>query len=62
MLTVKTSIQDVVTLRGAFAAGDVFNPLGNSAIADLTAGLLDKGTVNRDKFAIAALFHTIVTR
>ena len=59
VLTVKTSIQDVVTLRGAFAAGDVFNPLGNSAIADLTAGLLDKGTVNRDKFAIAALFEQV---
>ncbi len=59
ILTVKTSIQDVVTLRGAFCAGDVFNPLGNSAIADLTAGLLDKGTVNRDKFAIAALFEQV---
>ena len=54
-LTFKTSIKDVVTLRGAFAAGDAFNPPGNSAIADLTAGLLDKGTVKQDKFAVAGL-------
>ncbi len=57
VLTLKTSIKDVVTLRGALAAGDVFNPPGNSAVADLTAGLLDKGTVTRDKFAIAALLE-----
>ena len=59
ILTVKTSIQDVVTLRGALPAGDAFNPPGNSAIADLTAGLLDKGTVKRDKFAIAELFEQV---
>jgi zinc protease len=57
ILSLKTSIQDVVTLRGAFAGGDAFNPPGNSAIADLTAGLLDKGTATRDKFAIAGLLE-----
>jgi zinc protease len=54
VLTLKTSIRDVVTLRGVLNAGDVFNPPENSAIADLTAGLLDKGTVRLDKFAVAA--------
>jgi zinc protease len=53
VLTLKTSIKEVVTLRAAFAAGDAFNPPGNSAIADLTAGLIDKGTVKQDKFAVA---------
>ncbi|WP_414661380.1 M16 family metallopeptidase [Horticoccus sp. 23ND18S-11] len=57
VVTLKTSIQDVVTLRGVVGAGDVFNPPGNSAIADLTAGMLDKGTTKRDKFAVAALLE-----
>jgi len=57
VLTLQTSIKDVVTIRGALSGGDVFNPPGNSAIADLTAGMLDKGTATRDKFAIAALLE-----
>jgi zinc protease len=56
---VKTSIKDVVTIRGVLAAGDVFNPPDNSAIADLTAGMLDKGTVSRDKFALAELLEQV---
>ncbi len=55
--TLKTSIPDVVTLRGALFAGDVFNPPANSAIADLLAGMLDKGTAKRDKFAVAELLE-----
>lgn len=55
--TLKTSIPDVVTLRGVFSAGDVFNPPANSAIADLMAGMLDKGTAKRDKFAVAELLE-----
>lgn len=57
VLTLKTSIQDVVTIRGVVGAGDVFNPTDNSAIADLTAGMLDKGTAKRDKFAVAELLE-----
>jgi zinc protease len=57
VVTLKTSIRDVVTLRGVVGAGDVFNPPGNSAIADLAAGLLDKGTAQQDKFAVAALLE-----
>ena len=53
VLTLKTSIQDVVTLRGVIAAGDGFNPPDNPALADLTAGMLDKGTVARDQFEVA---------
>ncbi|MDP3069485.1 MAG: pitrilysin family protein [Opitutaceae bacterium] len=54
VVTLRTSIKEVVTLRGIVGAGDVFNPPGNSAIADLAAGMLDKGTVQQDKFAVAA--------
>ncbi|HEY1110027.1 MAG TPA: insulinase family protein, partial [Opitutaceae bacterium] len=57
VLTLKTSIKDVVTIRGVLGAGDIFNPADNSAIADLTSGMLDKGTVKHDKFALAALLE-----
>ncbi len=55
--TLATSIHEVVTIRGALSGGDVFNPPENSAIADLTAGLLDKGTTQHDKFALAELLE-----
>ena len=53
----KTGIKDVVTIRGSLGAGDVFNPPSNPAIADLTASMLDKGTAQRDKFAVAELLE-----
>jgi zinc protease len=52
-ITFKTSLQDVVTIRGSLPAGDVFNPADHPALADLTAGMLDKGTVKHDKFALS---------
>jgi zinc protease len=57
VLTLKTGIKDVITIRGVLGAGDVFNPPGNSAIADLTASMIDKGTTRRDKFAVAAVLE-----
>ncbi|PTX97840.1 pitrilysin family protein [Opitutus sp. ER46] len=57
VLTLPTSIRDVVTIRGALSGGDVFNPPENPAIADLTAAMLDKGTAAHDKFALAALLE-----
>ena len=59
VLTLKTSIKDVVTIRGVVGAGDVYNPAENSAIADLTAGMLDKGTVKHDKFDLAGLLEEV---
>jgi zinc protease len=59
VLTLKTPIKDVVTIRGVVSAGDVFNPAENSAIADLTAGMLDKGTVKHDKFALAGQLEAV---
>jgi zinc protease len=59
VLTLKTAIQDVVTIRGVLGAGDVFNPPDHSAIADLTAGMLDKGTVQHDKFALAEMLEQV---
>jgi zinc protease len=59
VLTLRTAIKDVVTIRGVLNAGDVFNSRNNSAIADLTAGMLDKGTVKRDKFALSELLEQV---
>ena len=53
LVVVKTGIKDVVTIRGTLAAGDSRSPESNVALADLAAGMLDKGTTTRDKFAIA---------
>jgi zinc protease len=57
--TLPTSIHEVVTIRGALSGGDVFNPPENSAIADLTAGMIDKGTTQHDKFALAGLLEQV---
>ncbi len=54
VLTMKTGVKDVVTLRGSLMAGTVFAPASNKALADLTVAMIDQGTAKRDKFAIAA--------
>jgi zinc protease len=59
VLTLKTGIKEVVTIRGVLNAGDVFNAPQNTAIADLTAGMLDKGTVKHDKFALAEMLEQV---
>ena len=48
-----TTIKDVVTFRGSLPAGDFFSPENNLAVASLVGGMLDKGTVAQDQFAIA---------
>lgn len=50
-----TGVADVVTIVGSLAAGDAFSPAGNTALALLTAALLDKGTAQHSKFALAEL-------
>lgn len=49
----RTSVEQIVTLRGSLPAGDAFCPPDNPAIATLVAGMLDKGTTRQGKFAIA---------
>lgn len=53
VLVYPTQIQEVVYLAGSLPAGSIFNPPDNPMIAALVAGMLDKGTTLRDKFAIA---------
>jgi len=53
LLTAKTGVKDLVTFTGSLVAGDYFSPEDNSAIADLTGYMLDKGTEKYDKFQLA---------
>jgi len=59
VLTTKTGVKDVVTFRGSLAAGDVFGASTNSMLANLTGGMLDKGTTKNDKFVIAGKLEKI---
>jgi zinc protease len=59
VVALKTGVQDVVTLRGTLAAGDSLSPDSNPEIADLTGGMLDKGTTAHDKFALAQLLGNV---
>ena len=59
LLVLKTGVSDVVTLRGSLAAGDSLSPDTSPALADLTGGMLDKGTTKQDKFAIAQLLGSV---
>jgi zinc protease len=54
-----TAVKDVVTFRGSLPAGDSFSPDTNLAIASLVGGMLDKGTVRQDKFAIAQKLDSV---
>lgn len=53
LITIKTGVKEIVTFTGSFIAGDYYSPKGNAAVADLTAQMLNKGTINNDKFALA---------
>jgi zinc protease len=59
LVVLKTGVQEVVTIRGSLAAGDSLSPDTNPAIADLAAGMLDKGTTTHDKFAISQLLGDV---
>src|SRR3954463_7994176 len=53
LIACKTDVKDVVTIRGSLPAGDMFAKPDNLAIPTLTGEMLDKGTTQHDKFAIA---------
>jgi zinc protease len=59
LVVLKTGVQDVVTIRGSLPAGDSRSPATNPAIATLAGGMLDKGTTQHDKFAIAQLLGDV---
>jgi len=53
LLTLKATVDQVISFRGAFKAGSVFNPSGNDMLASLTSQMLTLGTRQLDKFAFA---------
>lgn len=60
LVTYKTKVKDVVTIYGAFPAGDAFAvKSGNPAIATLTSSMLDRGTQKHDKYAIAEQLQNV---
>ena len=59
VVALKTGVRDVVTITGGLPAGDARSPDTNSALADLAAGMLDKGTTTHDKFAISQLLGDV---
>lgn len=46
-------VDEIVSFVGALAAGDILSPDDAPALASLTASMIDKGTIRRDRFAIA---------
>lgn len=54
-----TGMKDVVTIRAALPAGDNFAGDGNLAIPTLCGMLLDQGTTQQDKFAIAEKLESV---
>ena len=59
VVVLKTGVEDVVTLRGTLPVGDSRSPESNPVIAELTGGMLDKGTTQHDKFAIAQMLGDV---
>ncbi|HMJ06411.1 MAG TPA: pitrilysin family protein [Chthoniobacterales bacterium] len=53
LIAYQTGVRDVVTFRGSLPAGDSLAPKNNLAVPTLTGEMLDKGTTQHDKFAIA---------
>lgn len=59
VVTTKTGVKDVVTIRGTLPAGDARSPENNAAIATLAGAMLDKGTTKHDKFQIAQMLGDV---
>ncbi len=62
LVTMPMGVPEVVTIGGSLYAGEVFNSGDNSALSDVTAAMLDKGTRQRDKFAISGLLESVGAR
>lgn len=59
VIAYKMGVKDVVTFRGSLPAGDSFAPKSNVAIPTLVGEMLDQGTTQHDKFAIAQQLDNI---
>ncbi|MGB0744709.1 MAG: M16 family metallopeptidase, partial [Opitutales bacterium] len=59
VVTIDMPIESVVSFAGSFAAGEALSPSEHPMLASLTAAMLDKGTTEKDRFAIAELLDTL---
>ncbi len=59
LVTMPMGVPEVVTIYGSLYGGEVFNSSNNCALSDVTAAMLDKGTRQRDKFAISGLLESV---
>ncbi len=57
VLACRTGVKNIVHLHGSLPAGEGYS--ANRALAHLTAGLLEQGTVKHDQFAIADLLEKV---
>ncbi|NQU28717.1 MAG: insulinase family protein [Candidatus Marinimicrobia bacterium] len=59
LFTMNNGVRDVVTINGSFLGGDVYSPKTNPFVADLTAAMLDQGTVGKTKYAISDALESV---
>ncbi|MCC6414395.1 MAG: insulinase family protein [Opitutaceae bacterium] len=59
LLSLKTGVKEVVTIKGTLPLGNAASPADNPALALLTGSMLDKGTTTHDKFALAQALDNV---
>jgi len=57
--SLKTKVNDVVTIAGSLLGGSVFSPPQNLKIPEMVSAMLDKGTRNQDKFVISEKLENV---
>ena len=54
-----TGVKEVITFAGSLPCGTLYSPRKNSEISSLAAGMLDKGTKNKDKFEVSDMLESV---
>jgi len=62
LVTMPTSVAEVITIVGSLYGGDIFGPTANDPTAGITSSMLDQGTKKRDKFTISGLLEAAGAR
>ena len=58
-LVMPTGVKDVITFAGSFLGGSLFSPETNRKIAPITAAMIDKGTLSKDKYTISDILESV---
>ena len=59
VITVKTGVEDFVSVAASFPVSGLMNTSDNSMLSSLTTGLLSKGTQKRDKYEFSEQLETL---